>query len=190
MPLPPMTVRVASFVLFAGLAACSGAAPQEVEMAAPSSPGASSSGAVGTTSSTANDAGSSHPGTTGDPVAQGEDGGSSTFGSPAPQACPPGGVVESGGNDSESSAQEFTTVGCGTLLPGASDWWRFRLPATATKLAIDFSGKVTLAATTKGITTAIGSGAALPFNPTANYDIQVTSSHADAEPYVILVETN
>jgi hypothetical protein len=88
-----------------------------------------------------------------------------------------------------ASALEFTSAACGTVSPGGSDWWQFRLPGSAAKLAVNYSGKVSLTLTTQGTTIEVGSGEPIPFHPTADYAIEVTTSHAQPQPYVIVVQT-
>ncbi len=162
-------------------AACSGAAPQALEMGPSGETTTLDSGVQTSTGDPGVDA-------AGVPSSEGQDSGA-PFGSPAPSTCPPGGVTESGGNDTMASAQEFTSAACGTVSPGASDWWQFRLPGSATKLAVNYSGKVSLALTTQGTTIEIGSGQPIPFHPTANYAIEVTTTHGQPQAYVIVAET-
>ena len=101
---------------------------------------------------------------------------------------PSGAVTEDGTNDAQYSAIEMTTAACGTVSANGTDWWRFRLPATATQLAIEYAGKVTLQVTSGGGTYTVGAGASLPFHPDGEYFIEVTSATASAQAYVIAVE--
>jgi hypothetical protein len=54
---------------------------------------------------------------------------------------------------------------------------------------VNYSGKVSLALTTQGTTIEIGSGQPIPFHPTANYAIEVTTTHGQPQAYVIVAET-
>ncbi len=180
-----------------GAVACSGAEAQLVDeapsdsVAASSTEDAAGGSVVGSTSDSggaASSPGSSGGGGSGSGSGGGGGSGSGSVGAPAPAQCPSGGTTENGSNDSPSSAITITSAACGTVSSVGRDWWKFTLSHAATKLAVEYSGTVTLHVTSDGDTVTVGPGTALPFNPGAEYFIEVSAAAGGAQPYVIVLE--
>ena len=149
--------------------------------------GTTSGGSGGTTTPpSTGDAGSS-TGPSPDPTG----GGGGFDAGPAPDQCPQGATHQSNwGGGSEHSATRFDGTACGMLSPGRTYWWTFTLSSTATNLAVNFSGNVQVTLFSNGTSVDVVPGAMFPFNPGADYDLEVTSISSQDEPYVIVVTTN
>jgi len=180
------------------LAACSGAKPQLVdETPSDPTPTASTPDAGNPPiqpSGDDDDTGSSGSGGSGSSSGSGSGGssnGGTTVGAPAPAACPADGVTEDGTNDSRSTAIAFTSAACGMVTASGEDWWRFTLPSNAKTLAFEYSGKVDLEISSEGQTVIISGGTAsgpLPFHPSGEYEIGVTSATGAGQAYVLVAE--
>ena len=207
------TLAVSSLLAAVG---CSGAAPQLVEQAPADTGGGSSAPTSGSSSSNSGSTGSSSAGSGGAngggtasgggvtaPPPSADDAGSSTGSSPdptggggfdagsAPDHCPQGATHPSNfGGGSPHSATPFDGTACGMLGPGRTYWWTFMLPDTASNLGVVYSGNVQLTLFSNGTSVQVGPGAMFPFNPGAEYDLEVTSISSQDEPYVIVVTSN
>ena len=171
------------------LAACSGATRPLVDeppsSATEGSGGAGTAGNAPTNGGSEDDASSAGKGA-GNSNGNGNGNGN---GSAAPtDQCPAGARAQaSSGGDDETDATPFSSAACGTIAVGQTYWWTFSLSPSTTQFGFTFSGHVQLEATVNGTTMNVAPGTNLPFDLKHPYDLRITSSESQPEPYVIVV---